>query len=196
MGFMKDPGAFLRVLEHVLDITSYRFILLAAGYQPLEDAIQLHAHGASSGSEQTPCNDDGVFLFGGRVLSLPGSIPYTWLLPRCAAAIHHGGSGSTAAALLAGIPQVICPFMLDQFYWAERMFWLGVAAEPLKRELLVPHITDGNGLEGAKMLANAINFALASHVKARASEFATALSTEDGVSEAVKNLKEELGGST
>ncbi|VFQ59060.1 unnamed protein product [Cuscuta campestris] len=85
--------------------------------------------------------------------------------------------------------------MLDQFYWAERMFWLGVAAEPLKRELLVPH-KGGNGLEGAKMLANAINFALSSHVKARALEFATALSTEDGVSEAVKNLKEELGGST
>ncbi|KAL6515240.1 hypothetical protein OROHE_018872 [Orobanche hederae] len=33
------------------------------------------------------------------------AIPYSWLLPRCAAAVHHGGSGSTAAALRTGIPQ-------------------------------------------------------------------------------------------
>ncbi|CAH9139456.1 unnamed protein product [Cuscuta epithymum] len=199
MGFMTDPWAFLRVLGHVLEITSYRFILLSAGYKPLNDVIQLCAQESSSCSEQTPCNnDDGVFLFNGRFLSLPGSISYKWLFPRCAAAIHHGGSGSTAAALQAGIPQVICPFMLDQFYWADRMFWLGVSAEPLKREHLVPDTNDSCGSsikEGAKMLAKAINFALSSQVKKRALQLAITLSTEeDGVAQAVKNLTEELGG--
>ncbi|CAH9148999.1 unnamed protein product [Cuscuta epithymum] len=199
MGFMTDPWAFLRVLGHVLEITSYRFILLSAGYKPLNDVIQLCAQESSSCSEQTPCNnDDGVFLFNGRFLSLPGSISYQWLFPRCAAAIHHGGSGSTAAALQAGIPQVICPFMLDQFYWADRMFWLGVSAEPLKREHLVPDTNDSCGSstkEGAKMLAKAINFALSSQVKKRALQLAITLSTEeDGVAQAVKNLTEELGG--
>ncbi|CAH9079634.1 unnamed protein product [Cuscuta europaea] len=200
MGFMTNPWAFLRVLGHVLDITSYRFILLSAGYEPLNDVIQLCAQESSSCSEQTPCNnDDGVFLFSGRFLSLPGSsISYNWLFPRCAAAIHHGGSGSTAAALQAGIPQVICPFMLDQFYWADRMFWLGVGAEPLKREHLVPDTNDSCGSsikEGAKMLAKAINFALSSQVKERALQLAITLSTEeDGVAQAVKNLTEELGG--
>ncbi|XP_031124577.1 sterol 3-beta-glucosyltransferase UGT80B1 isoform X2 [Ipomoea triloba] len=193
MGFLKDPRAFLRVLGHVMEITSHRFILLSAGYKPLDDAIKMYAQEASSGSEQTPCNEDGFFLFSSRLFSLASSVPYNWLFPRCAAAIHHGGSGSTAAALQAGIPQVICPFMLDQFYWAERMFWLGVAAEPLKREHLVPDTDDDfHVTEAAKMLAKAINHALSPQVKARALQVATALSTEDGVSEAVQNLKEEL----
>lgn len=38
--------------------------------------------------------------------------------------------------------QVVCPFMLDQFYYAKRMFWHGVAPEHLKRNQLVPHEDD------------------------------------------------------
>lgn len=41
-------------------------------------------------------------------------IPYDWLLPRVAAVVHHGGSGTTAAGLRAGKPTVICPFVADQ----------------------------------------------------------------------------------
>jgi UDP:flavonoid glycosyltransferase YjiC (YdhE family) len=36
---------------------------------------------------------------------------------RVAAAIHHGGAGTTAAALAAGIPQGIVPHLADQKYW-------------------------------------------------------------------------------
>lgn len=36
--------------------------------------------------------------------------PHEWLFPRMAAVIHHGGAGTTAAALRAGRPSVICPF--------------------------------------------------------------------------------------
>lgn len=69
--------------------------------------------------------------------------------------------------------------MLDQFYWAERMFWLGVAAEPLKREHLVPDTDDDFYVtEAAKMLAKAIDHALSPQVKARALQVATALSIE------------------
>jgi hypothetical protein len=39
-------------------------------------------------------------------LGVVGSVPFELLLPRCAAVMHHGGSGTTAAALRAGIPQV------------------------------------------------------------------------------------------
>lgn len=70
MGFLKDPRAFLRVLGHVLEITSHRFILFSAGYKPLDDAIKTYAQEASSGSEPTPCNKDENFLFNGRLFSL------------------------------------------------------------------------------------------------------------------------------
>jgi UDP:flavonoid glycosyltransferase YjiC (YdhE family) len=57
--------------------------------------------------------------------------PHDKLLPLVAAAVHHGGAGTTTAALRAGIPQVIIPHMLDQFYWGRRVELLGVGPEAL-----------------------------------------------------------------
>ncbi|KAL6964359.1 hypothetical protein U1Q18_035414 [Sarracenia purpurea var. burkii] len=193
MGFLRNVQAFLGVLRTVVDITSHRFILFSAGFEPLDAAIQKIAADVSSGPEQRQFSEDGTSLFGGRLYCFSGSMPYKWLFQRCTAVVHHGGSGSTAAALHAGIPQVICPFMLDQFYWAERMFWLGVASEPLKRNDLVPDENDDMRVrEAANTLARAINYALSPEVKARAAEIAENLSLEDGVVEALKILKEEI----
>lgn len=41
-------------------------------------------------------------------------VPFSAVLPRCAALIHHGGIGSAAQAIAAGIPQLIVPFAHDQ----------------------------------------------------------------------------------
>ncbi|XP_055816236.1 uncharacterized protein LOC129885824 isoform X2 [Solanum dulcamara] len=193
MGFLRNPRAFLRVLGNALEISGSRFILFSAGYEPLEAAIDSYAKEASSCPEQTQRSNEGVSLFGGRLFCFSGSVPYNWLFPRCAAAIHHGGSGSTAAALLAGVPQVICPFMLDQFYWAERMYWLGVAPEPLKREHLVPDKDEDLYIkEAANMLVRALEYSQSSEVKTRTLQISNKLSNEDGVSEAVHLIKEEL----
>jgi len=48
-----------------------------------------------------------------RVLFVP-SAPHEWLLPRCVATVHHGGAGTVAAALRAGVPTVVTPCGLDQ----------------------------------------------------------------------------------
>ena len=48
MGFMKNPMAFLRILESVIQITGYRFIILTAGYEPLEAAIHTIANKPAS----------------------------------------------------------------------------------------------------------------------------------------------------
>ncbi|MBC8096232.1 MAG: glycosyltransferase family 1 protein [Akkermansiaceae bacterium] len=53
--------------------------------------------------------------------------PFGLLLPRCAAAVHHGGIGSTAQGLKAGIPQLIMPMSHDQFDNAQICRRLGVA---------------------------------------------------------------------
>ena len=60
-----------------------------------------------------------------------GSVPFHWLFPRVTAVLHHGGSGTTAAALHAGVPQVIAPVIFDQHTWAAATTSLGVAPEPL-----------------------------------------------------------------
>jgi UDP:flavonoid glycosyltransferase YjiC (YdhE family) len=55
---------------------------------------------------------------GGSLLRT-GYVPHDWLFPRCCAAIHHGGAGTTAAGLYAGIPAMAVPFFGDQarFMW-------------------------------------------------------------------------------
>ncbi|GAA0251537.1 hypothetical protein GCM10010492_59920 [Saccharothrix mutabilis subsp. mutabilis] len=59
--------------------------------------------------------------------------PHDRLFPRMAAVVHHGGAGTTAAALAAGVPQVVCPLVADQPYWAQRAHSLGVAPPPVPR---------------------------------------------------------------
>ncbi|KAJ0037515.1 hypothetical protein Pint_22258 [Pistacia integerrima] len=99
---------------------------------------------------------------------------------------------SRVVDILAGC--ILCPFMLDQFYWAERMFWLGVAPEPLKRHLLVPENEDDKTIkESAELLSECIRYALSPELKACAKKIAERISVEDGISEAVKFLKEEMG---
>jgi sterol 3beta-glucosyltransferase len=55
------------------------------------------------------------------------AVPHDWLFPRVACAVHHCGVGTMAAALRAGVPQVPCPFMLDQPHNAQILVSLGVA---------------------------------------------------------------------
>ena len=53
--------------------------------------------------------------------------PFSELLPRCAAIVHHGGMGTSAQAMAAGIPQLVTPMAHDQLDNAVRMEKLGVA---------------------------------------------------------------------
>lgn len=77
----------------------------------------------------------GIFLtmFGEQIpADLPPTVkwvtyaPFRHLLPHVAAVVHHGGIGSTAEALRAGIPQIVVPMAYDQFDNAARVEMLGV----------------------------------------------------------------------
>jgi UDP:flavonoid glycosyltransferase YjiC (YdhE family) len=54
-------------------------------------------------------------------------LPLSRILPRASALVHHGGIGSAAAALAAGVPQLVVPFAHDQPDNAARLCRLGVA---------------------------------------------------------------------
>jgi vancomycin aglycone glucosyltransferase len=65
-----------------------------------------------------------------------GDVNHEKLFPRVAAVVHHGGAGTTTAAARAGKPQVVIPFLYDQYYWAHRVQRLGVGVSgPLARNL-------------------------------------------------------------
>jgi vancomycin aglycone glucosyltransferase len=53
-------------------------------------------------------------------------VPHAKLFPRVAAVVHHGGAGTTSSAARAGVPQVLVPHLLDQFYFARRVRELGI----------------------------------------------------------------------
>ena len=48
------------------------------------------------------------------------------LFPRCKAVVHHGGIGTTAKCIAAGIPQLIIPRSHDQPDNAQRVVKLGL----------------------------------------------------------------------
>jgi len=79
-------------------------------------------------------------------------VPLRALLPRAAALVHHGGIGTTAEALRAGVPQVIVPLAYDQFDNAARV------------EALAAGASVGGGAAGARprALAAALRRLLAS----------------------------------
>ncbi|MEV6446699.1 glycosyltransferase [Amycolatopsis sp. NPDC051716] len=68
---------------------------------------------------------------GGDDLLIAGDVPHDWLFPRTAAVVHHGGAGTTAAGLRAGVPALVCPVFSDQPYWGERVSRLSAGPKPL-----------------------------------------------------------------
>ncbi|HEX2945239.1 MAG TPA: glycosyltransferase [Clostridia bacterium] len=72
-----------------------------------------------------------------------GNVPHEWLFRNVSAVIHHGGAGTTAAGLRAGVPTIIVPFGGDQPYWGNCIDKLGVGPKPiLRRQLNVERLSD------------------------------------------------------
>jgi UDP:flavonoid glycosyltransferase YjiC (YdhE family) len=106
-------------------------------------------------------------------------VPHQRLFPRMAAVVHHGGSGTVANALRAGVPQVVLPLILDQHHHAHRLWQAGLTAQPVAMEDIT-----------APQLAHAIQAAMAVPAEAR-QEIARRLQQSDGtgnVSTALETL--------
>lgn len=104
-----------------------------------------------------------------------GAIPHDWLFPRMAAVVHHGGAGTTAAGLRAGVPSVLMPFFADQPFWGRRVAALGVGPRPVPRKQLT-----------AARLAAALQEATGNAaLRQRAANLGARLCDEDGVGAAV-----------
>jgi sterol 3beta-glucosyltransferase len=103
------------------------------------------------------------------------SVPFSWLFPRVAAVVHHGGAGTTAAGLRAGVPSIVVPFFGDQPYWGQRIAELGVGPAPVPRRKL----TVGR-------LAQAIEQATKDcTMQRRAADLGACIQAEDGIARAV-----------
>jgi len=54
------------------------------------------------------------------------TVPHEWLFPQVACIVHHGGAGTTAASLRAGVPTIITPCIVDQFFFANMITEMGL----------------------------------------------------------------------
>ena len=118
---------------------------------------------------------DGVFQI--------ESVPFAWLFPRMKALVHHGGVGTTADALRAGVPSIIVPFTADQPYWGRRVQQLGVGPAPIDHRKLT-----------VERLASAIRAATTDKaLRRRAADLGASLRAEDGVARAVEIVERYLG---
>lgn len=113
-------------------------------------------------------------------------VPHDWLFPRVAAVVHHGGAGTTGAALRAGTPAVVVPFGVDQPFWGARVAALGTGPGPIPLRALT---TD--------RLADALRVVTTDEaMRARAAELGRAIRSENGVDQAVAafdDLQARLG---
>jgi len=150
----RDPGATARLVLTAIAETGQRAVILS-GWDGMAAA-------------DVP---DSVYLLDGA--------PFAWLFPRMAAVVHHGGAGTTAAGLRAGVPSVVVPFFGDQPYWGGRVAALGAGPAPILRKRLT-----------VERLAAAIEQAVNDiGMRQRAADLGTAIRAEDGVGCAVAAIE-------
>jgi sterol 3beta-glucosyltransferase len=148
-----DPAALTRLVVRALELAGERGLLLS-GWGALEG------------------------------MSLPASVfalesaPHDWLFPRVRAVVHHGGAGTTSAALRFGRPNMVVPFMADQWFWGGRVAALGAGPRPFSRRRLT-----------AERFAAALrDLAENPSYREGARKVAAELALEDGVGRAVAAL--------
>jgi sterol 3beta-glucosyltransferase len=108
------------------------------------------------------------------------AVPHSWLFPRMAAVVHHGGAGTTAAGLRAGVPSIVIPFFGDQPFWGQKIADLGVGTAPIPRKQLT-----------VERLAQAIDRAVTDPViRQRAADLGAKIQAEDGIGRVVSIVRE------
>lgn len=119
---------------------------------------------------------------GSSQIHFVSSAPHAEVFPRCSAVVHHGGAGTSQAALRAGVPSIVVPYTAEQELWGRELHRIGVAAKAIPRRLATP-----------ARIAAAIRHVVAC---ARTGETARAVGArvaqEDGVATAIRLIHERL----
>ena len=117
----------------------------------------------------------------GDVMTIPYA-PFSQLYPRCVAAIHHGGIGTTALALATGTPALIVPWGVDQFFNAAQVERIG-AGRRLSRE----RYTEPAAADAVQALLHNPTY------RFRTQNIAERIRREDGVATLVSEIERQLG---
>ena len=154
----RDPEKLANVVYEALALSGQRGLLLTGW-----------------GGLHTETVPDNVFVL--------DSAPHAWLFPRMSAVVHHGGAGTTAEGLRAGVPMVIVPFAFDQPFWGARVKASGLGPDPIPLKKLA-----------TARLARAIQIAVSDlSMRQRARSCGEAIRAEDGIGNAVNVVRRYFG---
>ena len=118
-------------------------------------------------------NADDVFLI--------KRYPHLDLFPRMKAVIHHGGAGTTATTAISGVPQIIVPHALDQYYWGHQVFRSQLGTRPIWRSRLT-----------ARKIADAIEECVWNdRIIRNAKKVSTVIRQKDGLGMTVREILRE-----
>jgi sterol 3beta-glucosyltransferase len=187
-------------------VTGYYFLPVDKSYQPPEELLSFLQEGEppicmTFGSMVNRDNEridrivrDSLKQTGNRGIILSGwsgvekassndllyleAAPHDWLLPCCKLVVHHGGAGTTAAGLRAGIPNIVVPFMADQPFWGRRVYAIGAGPRPI----LVKDLS-------VEKLAEALVETESESLRTRAHAIGQQIRNEDGIGETVKIIE-------
>jgi sterol 3beta-glucosyltransferase len=109
-----------------------------------------------------------------------GNLNHDTVLPRCLAAVHHGGAGTSATSLRAGLPTVVCAVFADQPFWGAQLQRMGVGSTLRFTDLSEP------------TLFAALEPMLANGPRQRAAELAVLLRDEDATAQTADALEQSL----
>jgi len=112
------------------------------------------------------------------------SAPHARVFPQCSLVVHHGGAGTSHAALCAGRPSVVVAHSAEQELWGCELQRLGVALSPIRRRSAT-----------ADRIATAMRrIAQSDDLTAKAGRLAAQMAGEDGVASAVKLIGDRFAG--
>jgi len=104
---VQDPEAAVRMIEQATQRLGLR-ALISAGWSELTQ---------SGGSYES-----------NERVRVVGALNHDAVMPRCRLAVHHGGSGTTAASVASGLPTLVCSVFADQPFWGRQLARLGAGA--------------------------------------------------------------------
>ena len=157
---MRNPEKIASMLVEVVNVTKKR-VIISSGWSQLAEFI--------------PSEHYGIFI-------LSDYVPFDWLFPRMKLLIHHGGSGTTALGLKAGIPQILIPFFADQPAWAAKLTSLGVS----------PAFIPFQKLSSQKLIKAIETTINDSQIYLRAKKMSAKIKSEEGVKTAATLIEKML----
>lgn len=110
------------------------------------------------------------------------SAPHASIFPRCSAVVHHGGAGTSQAALLAGVPSVVVAHTAEQELWGRELQRIGVACKAITRRRATP----------ARIAAAIREVTQSQRIAENARSVGARVAEEDGVAVAVRCIADRF----